>query len=76
MIESVIQRRAEEERQLSSNEGKPDSKEGARFEIKRIEDVRNHEADDEGCDDRFAAEVEEEGGCWDESDGHSGVVDK
>lgn len=72
----MVERGAEEECNLRGDEGKPDGKEGAGFEIEGIQDVSNHESDDKGGDDRCAAEVEEEGGGRDERDGNSGVVDE
>lgn len=64
----------EEEGDLGEEERKPDSDEGAGLEVEGVEDVGDHEAHGESGDDGGAAEVEKEGGAWEESDGDEGVV--
>lgn len=61
---------------MSEDEGEPEGKEGAGFEVEGVEDVRDHEANDEGGDDGGAAEVEEEGGGGDKGEGDPVVVDE
>lgn len=73
-VEDGEEGRAEEKGDLGSDEREPDGKESSRFEIERVEYVRDHKAKGKSGDDRSTAKVEEEGGTGDKGDGDPAIV--
>lgn len=59
---------------MCKDEGEPYGEECGGFEVERVQDVGDHEADDEDGDDGGAAEVKEEDGGGDKRDGDPIVV--